>query len=108
MKLVASFFLAAALLIPLSVAAQNDYRIQSSAWMFQGHEEWLKCQTDDQCTIIFTPGCGFRLAVNKTYLDQAGEFASKRDDCNSLPHYPEHTASQCLNNQCVLVPQQRK
>jgi hypothetical protein len=92
----------------IAQAEQGHGRNQSSRWMFAGHKKWLKCQSDDQCTIILTPHCRFMLAVNKNYSDEASKFAAEKDECTAVPVYPNGTVTKCKNNECVLVFPNRK
>ena len=70
---------------------------------FADHEEWLRCQSDTDCTVFDSPLCDWKFPVNKRYVDQMREFVSEHEGCNSMPHYPLNTVAKCLSNVCRTV-----
>jgi len=82
-------------------ASTQDFQQDSKVFVF-GHEEWLKCQRDDQCTIIHTARCGFAVAINKDHSNQPSDFGSAVQ-CTQAPLYPSNRTAKCVSNECVLV-----
>jgi len=106
----ATSVVAALLLASLPVAAQTSgdaqgYQIYTfTRKMFDGHEEWLKCQRDDQCIRLSTPMCSLAYAVNKDFLDPASRFASNvHHNCTVMADFPDNTTANCINNECVVA-----
>jgi tetratricopeptide (TPR) repeat protein len=97
------------LLLARWVGAVEDHgRAESPKWisskqMLAGHEKWLECQNDSQCTIVTTHSCGYWLAINKNYLDEARKSNLQDPGCLHTPVYPIGAAAKCRNNECVLI-----
>jgi hypothetical protein len=115
MKSVTSVLLIA-LAIPASgsVSAQTygntqNYEPYGDATMLVKHKERIRCQSDNQCTLIITRHCGIVVAANKDYSNQAYKFASENaDQCFALRGYPSDIAAKCIRNEYFLaVPEQQ-
>jgi len=74
--------------------------VMSSEWKLAGHPDWYACQSDEQCTIVWTP-CQFPLAVNKEHGVDASHLGD--DACLHSGYTPKGTFAKCRNNECVLI-----
>ena len=96
-------FMAVSLVPSLEARQDSSASRKSSAGVFVGHEEWLACQSNDQCVIARVEACGFMFAVNKDYSEEASKFASKNISCRKPFFYFANTVAECRKNECVLV-----
>ena len=69
------------------------------------NDEWYKCQTVSQCTII-KGNCGVEWAINKKFAEMSGQKPPRVvGPCKKpLEVHPANTFIICADSRCILYP----